>query len=61
MIVCWCSLAGTKACLNCSNNQYNNQIENFNINPIYNPSPVKKITEIYDENGKLKQRIIENE
>lgn len=55
MLICCCSLAGTKACLSCPNyiNAFGGHIQNegsgFN----------KKVTEYY-EDGKLVKRVIED-
>lgn len=50
-MVCMCTLAGTRACLNCPNNT------SFN----YFSEPIHRtvVREIYDENGHLKERVTE--
>ncbi len=64
MSSCCCSLAGTRACFTCPNGP--NQYSPYMTYPVYYqnipqtyPSPSKKITEKYDKDGKLIERIIE--
>lgn len=54
MLICNCALAGTRACLTCP--QYQNMLYEQSWQW---PRPIKKITEKYDEKGKLIERIIE--
>ncbi len=59
--ICWCSLAGTAACARCNNNP---QYGEWSYYHTYPNIPIrrfctKKITEKFDENGKLIERIIE--
>jgi len=57
MIACWCSLAGTKACLTCP--QYQNMMWPTQTEILPNIRPTRKTTEKFDENGRLIERIIE--
>ena len=57
-MVCNCTLAGTAACLVCP--RYQQYLGDSNIYPpTYLPSGNKKITEKFDKDGKLIERITE--
>jgi hypothetical protein len=57
-MICCCSLAGTKACLNCPN--YLNDIAQINSIPFpLRTSPLKRIIKEYDGKGNLIKEIIE--
>ncbi len=58
-MICCCSLAGTSACLGCY--MRNSNISYYPTYPdIYYPKPyIKKITEKFDKDGKLIERITE--
>ncbi len=62
--ICWCSLAGTAACARCNNNSWSSwYIPYVPYYPTYPDipmkSPAKKITEKFDKDGNVVERIVE--
>ena len=59
MLACYCSLAGTRACLTCSKGM----IDMMFYPPIYyeKNKPKERIIEKFDKDGKLIERITEKE
>jgi hypothetical protein len=55
MLICCCSLAGTKACLTCP--QYLNQA--WTAPPFSNTVKGRRVTKKYDDKGNLIEEIIE--
>jgi len=61
MLVCSCSLAGTKACLSCSQYiKYYGETSYLQIGKPFDFQRAQKITEKYDKDGNLIERIIES-
>lgn len=56
--MCNCTLAGTRACLNCPNYQQYFGLPQFEPMKTFFPKK-KKVTEKYDKDGSLIERIIE--
>lgn len=61
--ICCCSLAGTIACLTCSRRSYGNQ-PSLPIQPppgtTWEPTPMKRVVEEFDKEGKLIKRTTED-
>jgi hypothetical protein len=57
-MICMCTLAGSAACLTCSNNRTIVPMSDPSRMPVIVPR-AKRIIEKFDENGKLFERIIE--
>lgn len=57
MKACWCSLAGTRACLTCPNSDigWNSPKEHLDCIPY----KIKLVIEKFDKDGKLVERITE--